>query len=58
FRNIERSTKGDPLDFSHYQTYYLQEAWREKLSPEEIRYINAFLDPNVVAFFNYTLLEG
>ncbi len=58
FRNIERSTKGDPLDFSSYQTYYLQEAWREKLSSEEIRYINSFLDPNVVSFFGYTLLEG
>ncbi len=58
FQNVARSTKGDPLDFAHYQRYYLHEEWRAKLSPAAIRTINAALDPAVVAAFRYTLLEA
>ncbi len=58
FQNINNSTKSDSKKFVDYQDYYLKEKWREELSPDVIKTINTFLDPEVVNYFNYALIES
>ena len=56
FLNIQESTKGDQVDFSYYQDYYLNECWRAKLGPEAIELINDRLDMQIVEKFEYIIL--
>jgi len=58
FINIQASTKGDHVDFAYYQDYYLNEHWRDKLSPEAIDSINDRLDKQVVEKFEYVILHN
>jgi hypothetical protein len=52
FKNADTSK-----DKAYFQDYYLNERWREKLSPENIRYINKHLDPELMAFYGYNMLQ-
>lgn len=57
FKNLSRSTKGDQeKQFINYQQYYLEEKWRENLTPDAIETINEHLDRELVAQFRYALL--
>ena len=53
FRNIESSSKGDARDFAFYQSYYLDEKWREELSGEAVNIINSQLDTGLMQHFRY-----
>lgn len=57
FVNYERSTKErDGKDFSYYRQYYLGEEWRGMLQPSQVSIINRYLDPELLAKFEYELL--
>lgn len=57
FKNFEKSTKSDTSrDFDYYRTYYLNEVWKQDLTPELIDVINGQLDQVVMDQLNYTLL--
>lgn len=56
FKNREKSTKEKTKDFSFYREYYLEEKWREKLSPNAIMLISKGLDDNVMQYFGYEKL--
>lgn len=53
FENYSQSTKDKNVSHKDYQRYYLNEEWRKDLSPEDIRFINSFLDEDLLDFFNY-----
>ena len=56
-RNFDQSTKESGRDSDYYRDYYLNERWREKLSPEAIRIINEHLDHKLMQMFGYALLS-
>jgi hypothetical protein len=56
FTNVRESTKEDSKNYSYYRDYYLKEKWREKLSEQSIKIINKHLDPEVLKFYNYSLI--
>ncbi|UCN00601.1 hypothetical protein LCX93_01410 [Sulfurimonas sp. SWIR-19] len=56
FKNYEQSTKNSSLTFKDYQTYYLQERWKEKLSSRAIEIINASLDRELMSIYKYEIL--
>lgn len=43
-------------DSGYYRDYYLAERWRDKLTADDIAFINTQLDPSVVAAFGYALI--
>ena len=56
FHNIEKSTKGDQKDFQFFQSYYLEERWRDNLSSKSIQTINEYLDFSLMEQFGYKRL--
>lgn len=58
FVNVISSTKQDGKTFSYYQTYYLKERWREKLTLRAIELINDALDTSVMDYFGYKKIAG
>jgi Sulfotransferase domain len=57
-RNVFESTKNDgDKDFSYYQSYYLQERWRDSLSMRAIGLINDRLDRSLMEYFGYAFLS-
>lgn len=56
FVNYERSTKGENKSFADYQSYYLNERWREVLSEESILIINEAVDKDLMDYFGYEVL--
>jgi hypothetical protein len=58
FVDFHESTKKDTgKDFSYYQDYYLNEKWRNKLSPRAINLINKSLDANIAEQFGYVQIS-
>jgi len=57
FKNIDGSTKNDTRKFDDYQKYYLNELWRDKFTPVLIETINKHLDPDVLKYFNYSMID-
>jgi Sulfotransferase domain len=57
-RNVLESTKENDSgkDFSYYQSYYLQERWRDSLTERSIGLINQHLDRSLMQYFGYRLL--
>jgi hypothetical protein len=56
FVNYEPSTKErDGKGFSYYRKYYLGEEWKEMLRPSQVSIINRYLDPEMLAKFEYEL---
>lgn len=53
YANVTESTKEHAKSNDYYRDYYLNEAWRKDLKPEEIAFINEHLDPEVMAFLGY-----
>lgn len=58
FQNHDASTKERGKDFSYYRDYYLQQAWRDKLTPEQIQLINERLDRSIVERLGYEQLTA
>lgn len=58
FSNIDGSTKGDDMNFSDYQAYYLGEEWKRKLTPRHVGIINKALDESVMQYYGYKLIDG
>lgn len=58
FVNVISSTKQDGKNFSYYQSYYLEERWREKLTFRTIQLINDVLDTAVMDYFGYKKIAG
>lgn len=56
FVNLLNSTKDDGKGFYFYRKYYLEETWREKLTPQSIEIINQQLAPDVMRHFNYDFI--
>lgn len=57
FVSIPDGAKGsDTRSRADYADHYLNERWREKLSPEAVRTVNAGLDPEMVERFGYRLI--
>lgn len=57
FHNVEGDVKKESKkDFSYYQNYYLDELWKDKLTSEEINYINQHLDLELVKALGYEIL--
>jgi len=56
-RLIEHSTKKDGWNLNDYREYYLQELWRNKLTPDELALINRTLDPEVVVAAGYKMIR-
>jgi len=55
-RVVERSTKRNTPDrFDDYRRYYLEGQWRDKLTSEQIAWINDRLDADLVRYFGYEL---
>lgn len=50
----ERQSKG----VDYYRRYYLDEEWRQHLTPEAVTIINERLDRALLDFFQYALLES
>jgi hypothetical protein len=57
FKNVSESTKGDKKDFLFYKRYYLEEQWREELSPESISFIKKYLDIDLMDYYHYKILS-
>ena len=53
FTNVDRSTKGDGKSFEQYQSYYLEEQWRDELSMRAIELINERLDESLLDAYGY-----
>lgn len=58
FVDHQRSTKDWSKDANYYRDYYLNERWREKLSPAAIELINARLDTSLLERLGYNLLTS
>lgn len=58
FNNVHAAAKKEDKgkNYQHYRDYYLEERWREKLSPQDIQWISAQLDPAVMKAFGYNFL--
>lgn len=56
--NLEKATKGDPRTFEHYRHYYLNEIWREHLTPQTIHTINQDLDTHCLEACGYSRITG
>lgn len=57
FKNLKQSVKRSEKDFNYYQTYYLKERWRDKLSNKSIKIINKYLNENLMDYFGYKKIE-
>jgi hypothetical protein len=57
FINYDQSTKEKGKDSEYYRDYYLNERWKEKLTPKSIEMINSLIDPDLMAYFNYEKLS-
>ncbi len=54
FQNIHTSVKGDDHQrFEDYQRYYLEEAWRQALTPAQLATINRHLDFSLMQTLGY-----
>jgi hypothetical protein len=59
FENVVGSTKDDPSrGFTDYRDYYLNERWRERLSPGVVQVINETVDRELMAQFDYALIDA
>jgi hypothetical protein len=56
FKNLTQSAKKSWKDFNYYQTYYLNEKWRDKLSDKSISIINKYIDEGLMEYFSYKKL--
>ena len=56
FVNFEASTKDISKNGDYYRDYYLNERWREELSPEDIAMINDAVDQELMCHFGYQVL--
>ena len=56
FQNYEKSTKEKGKDSSFYRDYYLNERWKDMLSPQSIAIINERLDNELMNYFRYEKL--
>ncbi len=57
FVNFERSTKDWSKDTDYYRDYYVNEKWRDKLSPQAIEKINSLVDRELMREYGYKLIE-
>ncbi len=57
FRNVEKSTKEPGKNFELYRQYYLQERWRDQLSPTATQRIDERLDEQVMRALGYNYLS-
>ena len=57
FENYDHSTKEEDKNSDFYRDYYLNEKWKEKLSPRSKSIINDQLDDNLMKYFNYQKLS-
>jgi hypothetical protein len=53
FQHKVESTKGEAMDYTAYRDYYLNEKWKAHLKPDDIAFINSFLDRQVMEYFGY-----
>ncbi|HET7268102.1 MAG TPA: hypothetical protein VFJ15_08340 [Oleiagrimonas sp.] len=53
FINHERSTKDETKNGDYYRDYYINERWRERLSPKAIGLINERLDSELLSSYGY-----
>ena len=56
FQNKESSTKESSQRFSNYQDFYLNDKWKEQLTPEVLSIMNDGLDHKLMKQFGYPLL--
>jgi len=56
FVNYLNSTKDGSKGYDFYRKYYLEEIWREELTPHSIEIINDRLARNIIHYFNYELI--
>jgi hypothetical protein len=57
FKNVSQSTKRGGKDSEFYRRYYLQEKWKEDLSPEAIAIINERLSDEAMQHYGYERLN-
>jgi hypothetical protein len=57
YENVVESTKGDGKDYTYFFDYYLNEKWLSEYEAPDIAHINGLLDPEVLSFFGYQLLD-
>ncbi len=58
FKNYDASTKDSHKNAEFYRRYYLQEQWREKLTPRAISLINDRVDQSLMQEFGYESIEA
>ena len=56
FCNHDPSTKDPDRDFGFYRDHYLNERWKEALSPSAVRTINDSIDRELMHRFGYEVL--
>jgi hypothetical protein len=54
--NFNKSTKDSNKDFDFYKDYYGNERWKQKLTNENIKTINSYLNKDLIKYFDYGLL--
>lgn len=58
YSNVLESTKGDAdKDHSFYRKYYLEEVWRDELTPRVLGTINSALDRELAVSLGYEILD-
>ena len=55
-QNKASKSLDETKSYSHYKDYYLNELWREKLSSDDIIFINKYVDPELMKTFGYSLI--
>lgn len=55
--DFDSPTKGDSGSREKYRSYYLTERWREKLTAEDVAFINARLDAELVRASGYDIVD-
>ncbi|MDC9721961.1 MAG: sulfotransferase domain-containing protein [Urechidicola sp.] len=55
-RNFVKSTKEKKKNNKYYQDYYGKERWKDKLTEENVKFINKFLSKDLMQHFNYNVL--
>lgn len=60
FTILNKSAKQQDVgkkDLNYYRDYYLNERWRNELTPENIKTINKYLDPSIVKEAGYKMID-
>lgn len=57
FANYSKSTKDANVSHKDYQKYYLNEEWRKDLKPEDVEYINSYLNKELLSAFDYKIVN-